>query len=293
MKLILSDKSNQYFITNQNRYAMGDINRLTAYFFPNIVLELDADLYVYDIQLQDNAELDQTKLNVMICVENCSYHTHYKHYNRYGDYGDDKIQIYFYNHIDRCVFTDTHVAIPIIYAQMRYFSRYYDTICPSSIIPFNKRKFCLIATSSRDYLRYEKIQIIKALQTIGQCDNITDYVDIIGNKSCYHSQELLDIFNQYKFVFVCENSITDGYITEKLFNCLFARTIPIYYGSRAICRYINPEAFIDADTNMIDAIRSEIDNGAMICAPKISDTYDDEQYDVRLKSFIESRTNAR
>ena len=112
---------------------------------------------------------------------------------------------------------------------------------------------------------------------------------MIGDKSCYHSAELLNVLNQYKFVFVSENSIADGYITEKIFNCLFARTIPIYYGSKKISRYINHRAFIEIYTHDLTEARDRITNATddMLSEPKIADTYDDENYDVLLKSFIE------
>jgi hypothetical protein len=103
--------------------------------------------------------------------------------------------------------------------------------------------------------------------------------------------ELLDVFNQYKFVFVSENSIADGYITEKIFNCLFARTIPIYYGSKKISKYINQRAFIEVDLDNLsgtrEAINAQLVSGDMIDAPKIADNYNDENYELLLKEFIE------
>ena len=91
------------------------------------------------------------------------------------------------------------------------------------------------------------------------------------------------------YAFVSENSIGDGYITEKIFNCFFARTIPVYYGSKKINRYINPRAFIEIDTHDLAEVRHRITNATddMLLEPKIADTYNDENYDVLLKSFIE------
>jgi hypothetical protein len=42
-----------------------------------------------------------------------------------------------------------------------------------------------------------------------------------------------------------ENSRFAGYVSEKIFDCFFTRTIPIYFGAPDIDRYVPREAFID------------------------------------------------
>jgi hypothetical protein len=37
----------------------------------------------------------------------------------------------------------------------------------------------------------------------------------------------------------------DGYVTEKIFDCLYAGTIPLYLGAGDISSYVPAEAFID------------------------------------------------
>ena len=50
---------------------------------------------------------------------------------------------------------------------------------------------------------------------------------------------------RYKFALCFENSIFEGYITEKIFDCFFAGVIPIYYGAPDIEKYIPENTFID------------------------------------------------
>lgn len=51
---------------------------------------------------------------------------------------------------------------------------------------------------------------------------------------------------QYRFAIAFENeSKTQGYITEKIFDCLFAGTVPVYLGPDNITQYIPAECFID------------------------------------------------
>lgn len=51
---------------------------------------------------------------------------------------------------------------------------------------------------------------------------------------------------QYKFALCFENNASQpGYISEKITDCLCARCVPIYYGSRGIEKRIPRECFID------------------------------------------------
>jgi hypothetical protein len=56
----------------------------------------------------------------------------------------------------------------------------------------------------------------------------------------------IQILGGYKFCIAFENC-TDckGYITEKIWDCYFAGTVPIYWGADNITEYIPKELFID------------------------------------------------
>jgi hypothetical protein len=50
----------------------------------------------------------------------------------------------------------------------------------------------------------------------------------------------------YKFSLCFENvEGENGYITEKIFDCMRCGCVPIYLGSPNIKKYVDPEAFID------------------------------------------------
>ena len=56
-----------------------------------------------------------------------------------------------------------------------------------------------------------------------------------------------ETLKRYKFSFCYENiQNIDGYITEKIFDCFFSGTIPIYLGANNIEKFIPPDCFIDA-----------------------------------------------
>jgi alpha(1,3/1,4) fucosyltransferase len=50
----------------------------------------------------------------------------------------------------------------------------------------------------------------------------------------------------YRFGLAIENTRFPGYVSEKLFDCLFAGTIPVYDGAPDVVRDVPPEAFVDA-----------------------------------------------
>ena len=54
-----------------------------------------------------------------------------------------------------------------------------------------------------------------------------------------------DTLGNYTFAICFENSILKGWITEKIFDCFFAGTIPIYLGAPDIEKYIPRDCFID------------------------------------------------
>lgn len=313
MKITLSPIAKAYWIDVNHRFSMQSIEKFISYFFDDINISIKdhdcGDYIEYDgiiYHIQDD-ETHDGKLNIMLCIENCMHYQHYKHFNKFQAYNNPDIKIYLYGFIDKIKVDETYIAIPIIHVQMNYFQKNYNLIQPFEYTKHENKKFCLIATSLNED---HKCKIYNLLQSIGECDFISNYAEIIENKSVYHNSQLLNLFNRYMFVFVCENSIIDGYVTEKIFNCYFARTIPIYYGSSKINHYFNKNSFINItqavqqqqrDDNItgVVSIQSEIINilrnkeiynnymtTTQDVANIISECYDDENYKEQLNSFI-------
>lgn len=53
-----------------------------------------------------------------------------------------------------------------------------------------------------------------------------------------------EVMPHYEFGLCVENMRCNGYITEKIFDCLFAGTIPLYYGAPNIASFIPENCFI-------------------------------------------------
>ncbi len=65
----------------------------------------------------------------------------------------------------------------------------------------------------------------------------------------YNSEEFIKVISDYKFVVTMENSRAnfDTYITEKILQGFLANNIPIYWGSKKVSEYFNPDRFINIE----------------------------------------------
>ena len=58
-------------------------------------------------------------------------------------------------------------------------------------------------------------------------------------------KDKIKTISNYKFTFCFENVSMNGYVTEKIIDCLVAGTIPIYLGAPDICDFVPKECFVD------------------------------------------------
>lgn len=70
----------------------------------------------------------------------------------------------------------------------------------------------------------------------------------------------LEFLKKYKFTIAFENTSSNGYTTEKLYQPLQAFSIPIYWGNPLVVRDFNPKAFINCNDydNDFDAIINRV-----------------------------------
>lgn len=66
------------------------------------------------------------------------------------------------------------------------------------------------------------------------------------NNTGYRMQSKVHELSAYRYTIAFENTIRDGYVTEKLLEPLAAGSVPIYLGAREACDDFNPDAFIHA-----------------------------------------------
>jgi len=278
---------------NKNYTMMNSVEQYIEYFMlPQFSYNFSnekADITIHGVQ-SGSTEFKNNTINMLISVENMNRWNHYSHYNKYGNYNNKDMHIYLYNHITKLIKTEEYIAIPMILCRINYYMINCNKIQPSIVTSFNDKKFCLMINKSK--LNCEINIISSWLSNIGIVDNISMYDDIIKTESCYNSIILLNVFNKYKFIICFENSYDDGYITEKIFNCFFAKTIPIYMGSPIVEKYLNTDSFIDGRKidQLIQTISmlncNETIYNDMVESSKISSSYDDMNYKKELEEFI-------
>lgn len=161
------------------------------------------------------------------------------------------------------------------------------------VVPFKKKKFMLVINRSK--LNSEIDSYTEEIK-MNFPNEIIDTIDIhtkkIKNASCYHSKELLDVFVEYKFILCLENSYNNGYITEKIFNCFFSKTIPLYKGAYDVYKFINRSRFInlrkDKWMSELRSLNNEQNISTMANRKIPAKNYNDEDFMNVMKNHIES-----
>ena len=55
----------------------------------------------------------------------------------------------------------------------------------------------------------------------------------------------MEVLSKYKFAICYENAEYEGYVTEKVFDCLAVGAIPVYLGAPDIVTIVPPDCFIN------------------------------------------------
>jgi hypothetical protein len=124
-------------------------------------------------------------------------------------------------------------------------------------------------------------------------------------------REKREVLERTRFCICFENCVVDDYITEKIFDCLFAGCLPVYLGAPNIASFVPRECFVDmrefadfgtlvayldamSESEYIDRQRAMVDflQGPRF-VPFSSQTFADTIVDKVLKDFGSSETDRR
>jgi len=126
---------------------------------------------------------------------------------------------------------------------------------PSYLIPINKlmnrnnnkkEKFCNFLFSNHTGKRGEILDIVSKYKKV---DCAGGYKNNIGHriKGRGDQKYKIDFISNYKFTIASENSLGNGYVTEKIIHPLSIGSIPIYWGSEFVKKDFNKKCFIYYD----------------------------------------------
>lgn len=204
--------------------------------------------------------------------------------NDFPDFNQCDYALSFYN----LEYNDRHLRYPL-------FKLYeYDQLNSPFPISDNdavSRPFCSLLMRNHSNCDPKRLQIINAVENYKPIV----YGGPFRNNTGGCVTEKIPFIHKFKFNLALENSIVDGYVTEKILEPFVAATIPVYWGDESVRHDFNPDAFINAndfdDTDgLINFIR-KVDNDTnlylqMLRAPKlIADKVVD--FDSRLADFLD------
>ncbi len=119
-----------------------------------------------------------------------------------------------------------------------------------------KTKFCAFIFHNRRCATRNRF-----LEILSQHHRIDSAGKVLGNQPrlSYPIARTMEFYRPYKFVVAFENSLGLHYTSEKLWQALNARTVPIYWGNPQIATWFNPERFINAfDFDTLDSLAAHV-----------------------------------
>jgi hypothetical protein len=138
-----------------------------------------------------------------------------------------------------------------------------DRIRPIPARPAGQRKFCVMVC--RHLPLRETVY-----RALGEHRQIDGYGRMFGRAAIgkYWDEEFLQLLSQYKFVVCFENQLRHAYHSEKIVNPILAGSVPIYWGSSFVDRFISRGRFLMLDSpdgvaQLVHRVREVDENDAL------------------------------
>jgi len=109
-----------------------------------------------------------------------------------------------------------------------------------------KNKFCSFIVS--DYKKGKngnRVEFFEKLSKYKKVDSAGRVLNNIGGPIPRGLHDKVDFLRPYKFNIAFENRALTGYTTEKIFDPMLARCLPIYWGDPEINQHFNPGSFLN------------------------------------------------
>lgn len=121
---------------------------------------------------------------------------------------------------------------------------------------------------------------ITFFRSFNQIPHITDYGNnpFLGiNNSSTAPNNKVELFEEFQFSIVIENSQQKNYFTEKIVDCLITQTIPIYWGCPNINEFFDTSGWIILETTNIDELLTKLE--------LLNETYYNKYYNTIEKNY--------
>lgn len=141
---------------------------------------------------------------------------------------------------DHISFGDRYLRLPL-YCTYPSFAQLSS---PKQIVPEQvlNRKFCSFVYSNSNAAHPARQHGFEALSKYKQVDAGGKMFNNVGGMVA----DKLTFMKDYKFSIAFENSMVNGYTTEKIADPMAVNSLPIYWGNRLISMDFNPKSFVYA-----------------------------------------------
>jgi len=127
---------------------------------------------------------------------------------------------------------------------------------------YKRDKFCaFVASNPKSVQRNSLYNILNRYKKVDSAGRLFSNMEPIkgGLGGAGGQIQKVEFYKQYKFALVCENSQSNGYLTEKLLHAKLAGCVPIYWGDPYVELDFNPDAFVNVSKfSNVDAFLSRI-----------------------------------
>ena len=123
-----------------------------------------------------------------------------------------------------------------------------------------KTKFCsFVVRSHNPRKNRNRLEFFRRLSQYKRVDSGGEFMNNIGGPIPGWSAGKIEFLRAYKFNIAFENRSAPGYTTEKIFEPMVARCLPIYWGNPFIAEEFNPRSFLNrADFRSDEALIERI-----------------------------------
>lgn len=233
------------FIINilKDRYNIELSNKPQYIFYSNFSKELNHLLY------NDCVKIFYTQENIVPDFNFCDYGIGFEHMK----------------------YKDRYFRYPLYYYRYQEDFRLMETkhlITDEEI--YGKNKFCSMVVSNSQAMPYRE-HFFELLCNYKKVNSGGRFKNNIGRPSGIKNKRLFQ--QKHKFALCFENSIHDGYTTEKIIEAYAAKTVPIYWGDPSIEEYFNKDSFVNVGSYSsmdvaIEAVK-RIDQDALLYSKMI------------------------
>lgn len=151
---------------------------------------------------------------------------------------------------DYISFADRYLRFPL-YLMYDSYAKLYERQFPSDEYLVG-RKFCSFVVSNHRRSSPVREDFYKLLSKYKKIDSGGRMYNNVGGPV----SDKLKFISDYKFNIAFENSVLDGYTTEKIVEPFAANTLPIYWGNPSVERDFNKDSFVNVSSfrNLDEAV---------------------------------------